>query len=114
MVRKLDIRRLLSKGLSGMELGRLVVRDLYDIDQGRKGVLSDRDIQDIKAALQTQGDIRDYNRVIDLYKAVYMSIQEARIMSLQLQKVLNRVTVPLHYYAVSAASGCSPDSSRSS
>ena len=89
MARKQDVKRLLSKGgLSGRETGKLVVEHAYAVDRGEPGFLSDKDIQTLKAGLKNSRDIQDYNVVLDLYKAVYMTIQEARIVSLQVEKDL--------------------------
>lgn len=102
MAGKPDIKRLLSKGLSGLEAGKLVLLDIYEEEHGREGFLSDKDIQQLKAGLKTQPDGQDYNRMVDLYKAVYMTVQEARIASLHLQRLLaSQVSVLLQAYVVS-------------
>lgn len=102
MARKPDVKRLLSKGLSGKEAGRLVVQDLHEADRGKGGFLSRKDIEDLKAGLKTHEDITDYNRLVDLYKAVYMTMEEAEIASLQVEKHLRSLESRLEGYVVSA------------
>lgn len=102
MAGRLDLKRLFSKGLSGLEAGRLVVQSLYEMDQGREPVLSDREVQRLKAGLSTQADSQAYNSMVDLYKAVYMTMQEARIISLQVDKMLYGVASNLQLYLISS------------
>jgi len=101
VVRKADLKRLLAKGLSGKEAGKLVVQHAYAIDRGGSGFLSDKDIQTLQASLKTQDDIRDYNRVLDVYRAVYVTIQEAKILSLLVERDLRSVESQLESYLVS-------------
>ncbi len=101
VVRKPDVKRLLAKGLSGKEAGKLVVEHAYAIDRGGSGFLSEKDIQTLQASLTTQQDIRDYNRVLDVYRAVFLTIQEAKILSLSAEKDLRSVESQLDAYDLS-------------
>lgn len=101
VVRKADLKRLLAKGLSGKEAGKLVVQHSYAIERGGSGLLSEKDIQTLRASLKTQDDIRDYNRAFNVYRAVYVTIQEAKILSLLVEKGLRSVKTELDRYLVS-------------
>ncbi len=98
VVRKPDVKRLLAKGLSGREAGKLVVQHAYAIDRGGSGFLSEKDIQTLQASLKTQRDVEDYNRVLDVYRTVFVTIQEAKILSLVMQKDLHDVESQLDAY----------------
>lgn len=98
VVRKPDVKRLLAKGLSGREAGKLVVQHAYAIDKGGSGFLSEKDIQTLQASLKTQRDVEDYNRVLDVYRTVFLTIQEAKILSLVVEKELRGVERELDAY----------------
>ena len=88
MVGRPSLKRLFKRGLSGKEAGQLVVRRLYEVDQGREATLSQRDISDLKAGLRSQAEVEAYNRMIGLYRAFYMTLQEATIQSMALERLL--------------------------
>ena len=56
---KRAISRLLSKGLTGWEAGKLIIQDSIDSLCGKDGLLTDMDISRIDKGLTTQKDIRD-------------------------------------------------------
>lgn len=101
VVRKPDVKRLLAKGLSGREAGKLVVQHAYAIDRGGSGFLSEKDIQTLQASLKTQRDVEDYNTVLDVYRTVFLTIQEAKILSLSVEKDLRSVERELDAYDLS-------------
>jgi len=68
MVDKRDISKLLKKGLTGWETGLLVLEDSWLESRNQEHFLTDRDISNLKAGLKTQEDIRDYNRLIQLFR----------------------------------------------
>ena len=53
MTTKTDIKKLLSKGLTGKEAGKLVLQDNWEYDHMRDDFLSERDLSAIKASLKT-------------------------------------------------------------
>ena len=70
MTTKADIKRLLSKGFTGKEAGRLIFHDNWLADTGRGGFLSEKDVSSLKAGLKGDKDIKEYNSYIRLYKYV--------------------------------------------
>ncbi len=88
MTTKADIKRLLGKGFTGKEAGRLILLDNLQVDRGEEGILSERDIAALKNGLKTQQDIRDYNSYVDLYRLVDYSLKDANILRLEAEGYL--------------------------
>jgi hypothetical protein len=88
MTTKTDIKKLLSKGLTGKEAGKLLLMDNWQVDHRREGFLSDKDISAMKASLKTPQDIKDYNSYVDLYRLVDYTLKDAKILSLEAQNWL--------------------------
>ncbi len=102
MTLKSDIDRLLAKGLSGKEAGRLAVQELVVLDHGGQGVLSEKDIRALKAALRTPEANADYERMIGVYLALPLLLAEARVVSLQTERTLFDLQRELGRYWTSA------------
>lgn len=102
MTLKSDIERLIAKGLSGREAGRLAVQELFELDHGGQGVLSEKDILALKAALRTPGDGADYQRMIALYEALPLMLSEARVVSQRTARILSDLCGGLERYRISA------------
>ena len=98
MPTKADIKKILSKGLTGREAGKLVFQDNWLADTGRGGFLKDRDISSIKAGLRSDKDIKEYNSYIRLYKYVDYTLKEVRIASLEAGSLLFYVYMLLQTY----------------
>jgi len=98
---KRDIARLLAGGLSGTEVGRLVISHILELEGGGEGFLSEKDIAQIRASLRS-GDGTDYNRIIDLYRSVREMVIEAQITSLHCVAALRELEAELERYAISA------------
>ena len=98
MPTKADIKKILSKGLTGREAGKLVFQDNWLADTGRGGFLSERDISSIKAGLRSDKDIKEYNSYIRLYKYVDYTLKEVRIASLEAGSLLFYVYMLLQNY----------------
>jgi hypothetical protein len=108
---KTDIERLMAKGLSGREAGRLAVQELVELDHGGQGVLSEKDIRALTAALRTPEEGADYQRMVALYEALPLMLSEAQVVSQQTERVLADLQRELERYWVSArvanlARGC--------
>ena len=101
MARKKDIARLLAKGLSGTEAGRLAVRHLLEVERGGPGFLTDKDIAGLKTGLRRPADGAAYDRMLDLYRAVCEMLCEAQIQSLQAVSLLRELEHELERYAIS-------------
>lgn len=103
MPTKTDIKKILSKGLTGREAGKLIFQDNWLVDTRRGGFLSERDMSSIKAGLKTDRDIKEYNSYVRLYKYVDYTLKEARIVSLEAEVYLHITYRILDAYGVSEA-----------
>ena len=98
MVTKTDLKRLMSKGLTGREAAQLVLQDSWEVDHKRPGFLSKADIQRLKQGLRTPADIQEYNRLIHVYQLVDYTLKEARIMALEAIQALLLASKELEVY----------------
>jgi hypothetical protein len=98
MPTKADIKKILSKGLTGREAGKLIFQDNWLADTGRGGFLSERDMSSIKAGLKTDRDIKEYNSYVRLYKYVDYTLKEVRISSLEAESYLYYIYLLLQPY----------------
>jgi hypothetical protein len=98
MPTKADIKKILSKGLTGREAGKLVFQDNWLADTGRGGFLSERDMSSLKAGLKTDRDIKEYNSYVRLYKYVDYTLKEVRISSLEAESYLSYIYLLLQPY----------------
>lgn len=79
---KPDLKRLLKEGLTGKEAARLIIADSVEVDHGRPGYLSQREISAIKDGLRGQ-EASEYNRWLRAFQLVDYSVKEARIAALE-------------------------------
>ncbi len=98
MPTKTDIKKILSKGLTGREAGKLIFLDNWLVDTRRGGFLSERDMSSIKAGLRTDRDIKEYNSYIRLYKYVDYTLKEVRITALEAEAFLHYTSMLLQTY----------------
>jgi hypothetical protein len=98
MPTKADIRKILSKGLTGREAGKLVFQDNWLTDTRRGGFLSEKEMASIRAGLRSDKDIKEYNSYVRLYRYVDYTLKEARIVSLEAESFLNYVYRMLEVY----------------
>ena len=98
MALKADIKRILSKGLTGREAGKLIFQDNWLVDTRRGGFLSERDMSSLKAGLKTDRDIREYNSYVRLYKYVDYTLKEVRITALEAESYLYYIYLLLQPY----------------
>ena len=103
MTTKADIKRLLSKGFTGKEAGRLIFHDNWLADTGRGGFLSEKDVSSLKAWLKGDKDIKEYNSYIRLYKYVDYTLKEVRIVALEAEVYLYIAYRILDTYGVTEA-----------
>jgi hypothetical protein len=65
------VKRIISKGLTGWEAGKLILQDfIYDY-HGRDSVLTEADSAAIRSAPMKGGDIKDYNTFMALCRGFY-------------------------------------------
>lgn len=98
MPTKTDIKKILSKGLTGREAGKLIFQDNWLVDTRRGGFLSEREMASIRAGLRSDKDIKEYNSYVRLYRYVDYTLKEARIVSLEAESFLNYVYRMLEVY----------------
>lgn len=98
MPTKMDIKKVLSKGLTGREAGKLIFQDNWLVDTRRGGFLSERDMSSIKAGLKTDRDIKEYNSYVRLYKYVDYTLKEVRITGLEAEAFLHYTYLLLQTY----------------
>ena len=103
MPTKTDVKRLLSKGLTGKQAGRLVFKDNWLTDTQRGGFLSEKDVSSLKAGLKSDKDIKEYNSYIRLYKYVDYTLKEVRIVALEAEVYLYIAYRILDTYGVTEA-----------
>ena len=103
MPTKTDIKKILSKGLTGKQAGKLIFQDNWLVDTRRGGFLKDRDISSIKAGLKTDRDIKEYNSYVRLYKYVDYTLKEVRISSLEAESYLSYIYLLLQPYELAEA-----------
>lgn len=88
MTTKEDVKRLLGKGLTGKEAGRLVLQDNWLADHDKDGFLSLKDINTIKNSLKTTQDIKDYNSYIRSYELLDYTLKQAEISKYGAEKII--------------------------
>lgn len=98
MATKTDIKKILSKGLTGREAGKLIFQDNWLVDTRRGGFLSERDMSSIKAGLRSDRDIKEYNSYVRLYKYVDYTLKEVRITALEAESYLSYIYLLLQPY----------------
>ena len=110
MTSKTDIQRLLSKGLTGKEAGRLILEDNWLADHKREGFLSDKDIRALKAGLKTTKDIEDYNGYVNSYRIMDFTLKEAHILGLEFQLRMKVIIQAIYMLIFGASSEYDLDS----
>ncbi len=103
MPTKADVKKILSKGLTGKEAGKLVFQDNWMVDTRRGGFLSEKDMASLKAGLKTDRDIKEYNSYVRLYKYVDYTLKEARIVALEAESFMNHILHLLNMYQMAEA-----------
>ncbi len=64
--KKAKIRRLLAKGFTGWEAGKLLLQNLIDANCSKSSLLSEADIFSIENMSMQNQDVRDYNMLMGL------------------------------------------------
>jgi len=66
------VKRIITKGLTGWEAGKLALQDLIDSYHGRDSVLTEADIAAIRNAPMEGADVRDYNMFMALCRGFHL------------------------------------------
>lgn len=78
MRKKASIKKILERGnLSGLEAGRLLIEDSWEVDHGREGFLSQEDIKALKAGLTSPPDTQGFVRMMETYRIYDYTLREA-------------------------------------
>lgn len=101
MISKQEIQELLDRGPSGQEAARLVLLDSVEVDHGRPGLLTSKDLEKLKRSLLPE-EASVYNLWVYAYQITGYSLLEARGHYLEARLNLERVTGPLTLYALEA------------
>ena len=87
------VKKLMAKGLSAQEAGRLVFVDSWEVDHDRASLLTRRDIDRLRNGLRSLQDTQDYNAIIRLYRVVDFIRREREFVYLrsilQVKDVIN-------------------------
>ncbi|MHC4581100.1 MAG: hypothetical protein ACYS14_06550, partial [Planctomycetota bacterium] len=66
------VKRIITKGLTGWEAGKLVLQDLIDSYHRRDSVLTDADMEAIRNTSMEGADVRDYNMFMALCRGFHL------------------------------------------
>jgi len=88
-----SVKKLMAKGLSAQEAGRLVFMDSWEVDHDRASLLIRRDIDRLRNGLRSSKDTQEYNAIIGLYRVVDFIRREREFVYLrsilQVKDVIN-------------------------
>jgi hypothetical protein len=96
-----DVARLLAKGLSGAEAGRLALAELLALDGGG-GLLSERDVEALRSGLTSDEDRAECARLLGLYRTLRFTLLEAEVAALRAGRLLAELERLLTHYLTSA------------
>ena len=71
-VTKKAVKRIITKGLTGWEAGKLILQDLIDSYHRRDSILTEADMEVIRHAPMKEADVRDYNMFVVLCRGFRM------------------------------------------
>lgn len=101
MISRQDVKRMLREGLTGQEAGRLVLLDSVEVDHGRPGILTPKELERIKRSLLPE-EASVYNALVYAYQLTGYSLLEAKAHYLEAMLNLEKVTGPLNLYSMDA------------
>lgn len=97
MISRQEVKRMLREGLTGQEAGRLVLLDSVEVDHGRPGILTPKELERIKRSLLPE-EASVYNSLVYAYQLTGYSLLEAGGHYLEAMLNLERVSSPLTLY----------------
>lgn len=101
MISRQEVKRMIAQGLTGQEAGRLVLLDSVEVDHGRPGILTAKELEKIKRSLLPE-EASVYNALVYAYQLSGYSILEAKVHYLEAMLNLERVSSPLTLYTLEA------------
>lgn len=90
---------MLREGLTGQEAGRLVLLDFVEVDHGRPGILTAKELERIKRSLLPE-EASVYNALVYAYQMTGYSLLEARGYYLEAMLNLEKTASPINLYAI--------------
>ncbi len=98
MATKQGLERLLKKGtFTGREAARLILQDSVEVDHGREGFLSVKEIRQITNSL-SPAEGRDYNTWLDVYRTLAYFIKDSEILSWNAVYKLTEANLFIHQF----------------
>ena len=101
MISRQEVKRMLREGLTGQEAGRLVLLDSVEVDHGRPGILTSKELERIKRSLLPE-EASVYNAIVYAYQMTGYSLLEAHGHYLEAMLNLERTASPITLYAIEA------------
>lgn len=71
MVTTAAVKKIITRGLTGWQAGKLVLQDMVDTCLGKDGVLTEADMASIQQIRMEGADVRDYNTFMALCRGFY-------------------------------------------
>ena len=90
MINRQEVKRMLREGLTGQEAGRLVLLDSVEVDHGRPGLLTSKELERIKRSLLPE-EASVYNAIVYAYQLTGYSLLEAKAHYLEARLNLERM-----------------------
>lgn len=91
MVTQNNIKKLLTRKLSGREVGKLLFQSNWEIDHDRTPPYTDRELALLVNSLKYGKDIDEYNSFIQLYRMVDFLTKEGQIIYLQMSLAYEKI-----------------------
>jgi len=73
------VKRIIAKGLTGWQAGKLVLQDMVDTCLGKDGVLTEAEMASIQQIRMEGADVRDYNTFMALCRGFYRGCMLAEL-----------------------------------
>lgn len=73
------VKRIITKGLTGWQAGKLVLQDMVDACLGKDGILTETDMASIQQIRMEGPDVRDYNTFMALCRGFYRGYMLAEL-----------------------------------
>lgn len=90
MISRQEVKRMLREGLTGQEAGRLVLLDSVEVDHGRPGILTAKELERIKRSLLPE-EASVYNALVYAYQLTGYSLLEAKAHYLEARLALEKM-----------------------
>jgi hypothetical protein len=102
MATKREVKAIInSKKLTGYDAARLMMRDLWETDHNRPGLLTEAEIQQLRSNVSrlSSQDVEDFNSWLELYRIISYTLKETEILALTVQVSLLQGSGSLRRFA---------------